>query len=367
MTKELKYILVVLFAMLSFTGCGPIGQKATSMAVIYGVTAIVSILLLCIYCVVVKNKNPWMLMLYSAIIVVEIGYVTLAMSETLEEALLSNRIAYLGSVFLPMTMLMMIVDICKIKYKKWIPFLLMFVGVVVFVIAASPGYSDIYYKEVVLKTENGVAILDKTYGPLHSIYLYYLVLYFAAMVVSIIYACAKKIESTLQAVILAGAVLGNLGVWLLEQLVKIDFEILSVSYIVSEFFLLTLSLMVQQQNNENAVEESKPEKVEEKTEEEPIEEEQTKEEQPEKDALVALEEEHIQVTDEFAKGIKELTHTERKVFDMYVGDMTSAQIMEELHITNNTLKFHNKNIYSKLNVNSRKQLMEMGKEYNNSK
>ena len=355
MTKELKYILVVLFAMISFTGCGPIGQKATSMAVIYGVTAIVSILLLCIYCVVVKNKSLWMVMLYSAITVVEIGYFTLAMSETLEEALLSNRIAYLGSVFLPMTMLMMIVDICKIKYKNWIPFVLIFIGAVVFIIAASPGYLNIYYKDVTLKIENGVAILDKTYGPLHCIYLYYLLLYFAAMIISIIYACLKKIESTLQAVILAGAVLGNLGVWLLEQLVKIDFEILSVSYVVSEFFLLTVSLMIQQQNKKNVVEEPKAEPIEEQTEEKIVDE-----------AIVALEEVHIQVTDDFVKGIKELTHTERKVFDMYVSDMTSAQVMEQLHITNNTLKFHNKNIYSKLNVNSRKQLVEMGKEYNKS-
>ena len=64
---------------------------------------------------------------------------------------------------------------------------------------------------------------------------------------------------------------------------------------------------------------------------------------------------------EFDKYISGLTPTEKKIYDMYLDNMTSAQILEELHITNNTLKFHNKNIYSKLNVNSRKQLIEIGK------
>ena len=35
--------------------------------------------------------------------------------------------------------------------------------------------------------------------------------------------------------LLAGAVLVNIIVWLIEQLVSIEFEILSVSYIISEF------------------------------------------------------------------------------------------------------------------------------------
>lgn len=354
MTKELKKILVVLFTMLSVTGCGPIGQKATSMAVIYGFIMVLSVVLLCIYCVVIKEKNLWMIMLYSSITVVEIGYFVLSMSETLEEALLSNRIAYLGSVFLPMTMLMMIIDICKIRCKKWVPFVLIGIGIIVFIIAASPGYSDIYYKEVSLKIENGVAILDKTYGPLHSVYLYYLVVYFVAMIASVIYACVKKLDSVVQAIILTGAVTINLGVWLLEQLVKIDFEILSVSYIVSEFFLLTLSVMIQEGNKERIVEGVESKEVQENTE---------------VDVSVSFEENisPVELNSNFCKGIKELTPTERKVFDMYVNNKTSADIMEELHITNNTLKFHNKNIYSKLNINSRKQLVEKGKEYNNCK
>ena len=38
--------------------------------------------------------------------------------------------------------------------------------------------------------------------------------------------------------------------------------------------------------------------------------------------------------------------------------------MQELSITENTLKFHNKNLYGKLGVSSRKQLLAVYKIYN---
>ena len=42
-------------------------------------------------------------------------------------------------------------------------------------------------------------------------------------------------------------------------------------------------------------------------------------------------------------------------------ESTPTKIMEELYITNNTLKFHNKNLYAKLGMKNRKELVEIGK------
>lgn len=59
----------------------------------------------------------------------------------------------------------------------------------------------------------------------------------------------------------------------------------------------------------------------------------------------------------FLKGIHQLTPTERKVFDLYLDGKNAKEILTILSITENTLKFHNKNIYNKLGVSSRKQLL----------
>ena len=61
----------------------------------------------------------------------------------------------------------------------------------------------------------------------------------------------------------------------------------------------------------------------------------------------------------FGEGVKLLTPTERSIYNFYLERKTTKEIMEILNIKENTLKFHNKNIYSKLGVSSRKQLMEI--------
>ena len=64
----------------------------------------------------------------------------------------------------------------------------------------------------------------------------------------------------------------------------------------------------------------------------------------------------------FADGVQKLTQTEKVIFDSYVARATSKEIMASLSIKENTLKFHNKNIYQKLGVSSRKELLELAKE-----
>lgn len=61
----------------------------------------------------------------------------------------------------------------------------------------------------------------------------------------------------------------------------------------------------------------------------------------------------------FGEGVKLLTPTERSIYNFYLEHKTTKEIMEILNIKENTLKFHNKNIYSKLGVSSRKQLIEI--------
>ena len=45
----------------------------------------------------------------------------IAVGKTLEEALLANRLAYLGCVFLPLFMLMMIIQLSGFTYPKVLP------------------------------------------------------------------------------------------------------------------------------------------------------------------------------------------------------------------------------------------------------
>lgn len=329
-----------------FSGCASIGEKGSSPVIVYAVMAVMAILMLLAYFFFVKKKEAWFTVLFTSVAVVNAGYFSLSVSTTLEEALLANRISYLGSVFLPLSILMIVLDVTGTKHRKWVSALLIVIGAVVFLIAASPGYSDIYYKEVSLKNINDVTVLEKVYGPLHDIYLYYLLFYFAAIIAAVVQATIKKkMYSPSQVLILIGAAFINKCVWLLEQLVKIDFELLSVSYIISEIFLLGLHLMIQEERKKTSVPESAAETAN----------------RPGQKLSKAQKEK----CEYFSEGLLELTPAEKTIYGFYIEGKTTAQIREKLNITENTLKYHNKNIYSKLGVSSRKELLEIAKTIKN--
>jgi len=346
--KSIVYIMAVLTLLIGLSGCTSIGDKTASLSVIYGVTMVMSLLLLIGYCSLVQDKDKWFLLLFTSVLVVNIGYFCLSVSGNIEKALFANRIAYLGSVFLPLSMLMILLNVIGIKCPKWLVGALLGLSVIVFVIAASPGYSDIYYKQVTLERINGVTVLQKVYGPLHSLYLFYLLGYFGAMVILVVGAIVKgRMESDLYSVVLVIAVFVNIGVWLLEQLVKIDFEFLSVSYIISELFLLGLYLLMKENERlKSAIEvyeySTYPENIS-------IPDKSV----PDTEILMQLEID----PEQYIAGIDRLTATERAVFNLYISGKGTKDIMSELNIKENTLKFHNKNIYGKLGVSSRKQLI----------
>ncbi len=60
----------------------------------------------------------------------------------------------------------------------------------------------------------------------------------------------------------------------------------------------------------------------------------------------------------FMESLKTLTAKERIIFELYLEGKKSKEIMEITEINQNTLKYHNRNIYSKLGISSRKQLLE---------
>ncbi len=65
----------------------------------------------------------------------------------------------------------------------------------------------------------------------------------------------------------------------------------------------------------------------------------------------------------FVEGIKTLTKSECKIFKLYLDGKTAKDIQNIMGIKESTLKFHNSNIYEKLGVTSRKQLLRYAALY----
>ena len=336
--KKILPLAAATLPLLLLVGCGtqPVAHGAPA---IYCVAAVCALILLMACFAITGGRDLRLMAVFACIALIDCSYLALALSGSVGEALWANRVAYLGSVFLLPSMLSIIMAVTEAPRKKWLFPTLLAAAVLVFLVTASPGWLDIYYRSVTLDTANGATVLRKVYGPLHRLYTVYLLGYFAAMITLIFRAARKKQNDGSHAVFLGMAVFVNIGVWLLEQAVHSEFELLAISYIISELFLLGLHLLVTEQKKrlEHAVAEAAAQAA-----------------PPPPPAEVTLPE-------AFLAGLRQLTPTERAIFDLYRKEKSTKEIMELLGIKENTLKFHNKNLYAKLEVTSRKQLVQIAR------
>ena len=303
--------------------------------------AIIATILLVGYFAFVRKKEPWLLLLYVCVTIVNVGYFLLSISKTVGFAIFANDIAYLGSVFLSMSMLLTITKLCGFEIKKKFIITLGTIGIVMFLIVATVGILPWYYKEVELVFVDGAAKLKKVYGVLHPMYLVYLVGYFSAMVACIVQSIRKKmIASQRHAALLAVIVFGNIAVWLVEKFIPWNFEFLSVSYLFSEIILLGLYWMMQDYVRSDLI----PKPVQEAPRPVPID-----------IATMPMEDKILKVIS-FLKPGEMLAEREREVLELVLQNKKRKEIAEELCLSENTIKTYTRTLYGKIGVSSREEL-----------
>ena len=320
------------------------------MSIFYGVACGFAIILLIAYFFILKKKEKWLLRLFISVLICNTWYFMLSLSKCLTFALISNSIAYIGNVFLPFFMLMLILDVCNIKHSKLLSYILIPVGIVMLFIATSGGYLPIYYKCVRLEIIKGGAKLVKEYGPLHILYFVYLFGYMLSMVSILMYSIiAKKLTSKMHASFLCVIVFGNILVWLIEQLVAHSFEFLCVSYILNECLLLFLYGMLQE------YEYIKTKIIQEKT--------------PAKIDMSVLEfedkltEEQIALVFTNWKEINNLTKREKEILTHILLGEKRKDIAQTLFISDNSVRNHTSSVFKKLQVENRTDLYNKAKKY----
>ena len=311
------------------------------MIITYAIIATISIVLLVGYLFFIRNKEPWLLLLYISVSIVNTGYFLLSISKTVEWAILANDFSYLGSVFLSMSMLLTIIRLCGFKVSRRLVVILTSVGVVMFAIIATSGFLPLYYKEVSLVFIDGAAKLKKVYGILHPTYLVYLLTYFSLMVICIFQSIRRKIIASQRlAVLLAVIVFGNMAVWFVEKFIPWNFEFLSVSYIFSEVILLGLYWMIQDYIRLDLV----PQQILNIPNQNTID-----------IAAMPMEEKILKIIS-FLKPGEMLSEREREVLELVLLNKKRKEIAEELYLSENTIKTYTRTLYGKIGVSSREEL-----------
>lgn len=287
-----------------------------------------------------KQKEPWLLVLYPCICIVNLGYFLLSFAKTVEFALFANKLAYLGHVFIILCMFMLISKLCGFKYKKWVSYALIALAILMYSMVLTTGHLDWYYKSVSLIYVDGAAKLVKEYGFLHPVYTVHIIAYFVAMLVTIFYSLKiKKSASQKLAGMMLVVVFGNIGMWLVEKLVTWNFEFLSISYLMSELVFFFVYWMLQDYVH--------------------------KEEIPSAGESGSLQltamtaDEKLNRILSFVGDDEPLSIREREVLELIMQNKKRKEIASQLHLSENTVKTYTRSLYSKLGVASREELYSL--------
>ena len=273
--------------------------------------------------------------------IVNLGYLLLALAKTPEFAIFANDVAYLGSVFLSMCMFLTVVRLCGFEIKRAHVTVCLVLGILMFSIIATAGFLPWYYKSVSLETVDGITKLVKVYGPLHPVYMIYLLGYFVAMIATIIHSIKKGTAGSPKfAGLIAGIVCGNLIVWLFEKFIRWEFEFLSVTYIISELFLLLIYWMMQDYVHVRDVPKFTP----------------AQEKQLGVDIATMPPEVKIAKVLLFVKNGEALSPREREILELILENKRRREIAEQLYLSENTVKTYTRTLYAKLGVTCRAEL-----------
>ena len=314
------------------------------MIVAYSIMLLVSILLAIGYFIFVKKKDKWFIILYTSVCLVNLGYLLISVSTSDRFAIFSNKLAYLGQILVITSMFMIITKLCGYKYNKVLPIVLLSIGGTIFLLVCTTGYLPIYYKEVHLETVDGYNVLHKEYGPLHILYLIYVLANFVSLIVLCAHSIHKKLNgSQKEAILVLFVVLGNIAMWILEKFILWEFELLAVSYLMSELILLGLNWMMQDYIHKNNVEKNKINGYSKTSY-----------------AVMTLsyEEKLEKILKALPKG-ETLTQREQEILERVLDNKKRKDIALELHLSENTIKTHTRSLYSKLNVSSREELFNL--------
>ncbi len=315
------------------------------LSVVYGALAVVSAIVFGAYLFWGKQKNRLFVALFGCIALSNSGYFLLSVCNSLTIAKLANGLSYFGGAFAALLMLLIICEVCQMRKRRWLMWLLIGISIAVFCLAASGDWLGLYYRAVSLETVDGVTHLVKEYGPLHSVYAVYLLTYVLLMVAIILYAAKqKRLASGKYTLFLLAAVLLNVGVWLVEQLLEESFEFLSVSYIVTAALLsliygmlsdygiiqpggsMVSVQMLTQLNTRQVNPGQLPPNME-------------------------------QMFRSFAEKVKTLSSAEQRILNYYIDGHEIAEVPDLAFVSIHTVKKHNRSIYQKLEISSRDELM----------
>lgn len=209
---------------------------------VYAVICILSVVMLVLLVRAGHRQNVTdYLVIFGFIMISCMGYYIMSCSESLETALMAQRIIYLGGVCIPVFLLMSTMKLCKIKIPKVLSSVLFIWCIGILYLTFTIGENDLYYTETHLIKEYDMTYLEVEYGRWHILYLIFLAFNMSGMAGIIIYSMIKKknISYKVTSTLLLAEVI-TISLYFFRLIIGDTFEWFTIAYIFDEILILIL-------------------------------------------------------------------------------------------------------------------------------
>jgi response regulator RpfG family c-di-GMP phosphodiesterase len=204
-----------------------------------------------------RPLNTYFTAFFFSIVLADFGYLFLALSTTIEGAIVANKVCYLGACFLPLFLFLLICRLCSFDLSRWVKLLMFLYSAFVFALSCTVGFSDVFYESVRYVVLNGFGSYLPTYGPGHVLWDFLLYFYMVANVVVIIVAAKKKRNVSYKTLIaIAGLAFVSIGAFILARNMENDTLLMPFVYLIDELVLLYICALVKMHDVMNSVLES---------------------------------------------------------------------------------------------------------------
>lgn len=162
------------------------------MKVYYAILFFLSLVMAGIYAGIWRKRFSVFLTLnFSFIPIVNLGYLIIALSQTIPEAILGIKISYLG-IYAHIFIMYAIFNLCNLNVKKSLRLILLGISTFFYLSSLSIGSSSFFYKSITGEMVGKNLILHKEYGILHTLYYVQIFIYMVLTIAATVYAFRRK-------------------------------------------------------------------------------------------------------------------------------------------------------------------------------
>ena len=141
-----------------------------------------------------KHFSVYFNLIFFLVPLTNLGYVFLCRSKSLEEALLANKIIYIGGCFNMFFIALAVFVLCHITISNYIRLLMFTITLGIYALSLTVGENTMFYKSVdFVVDENGVGrLVNKVYSWGHFLFYAMIIAYFILSFAALVYSIKKK-------------------------------------------------------------------------------------------------------------------------------------------------------------------------------